>query len=82
MLFRSIHVKNIGKSFHAFGIVTNPDDTTTVVSGTTFKDPNNPIKPTEEGEITFTAGAPGNYYYICTVPGHAQLGMKGNFIVE
>lgn len=78
----TIHVKNIGKSFHAFGIVTNPDDTTTIVSGTTFKDPNNPIKPKEEGEVIFTAGAPGNYYYICTVPGHAQLGMKGNFIVE
>ena len=78
----TIHVKNIGKSFHAFGIVTNPDDMTSVVSGTTVKDPNNPIKPNEEGEVTFTAGAPGNYYYICTVPGHAQQGMKGNFIIE
>ncbi len=78
----TIHVKNIGKSFHAFGVVTNADDPASVVSGTTVKDPNNPIKPNEEGEVTFTAGAPGNYYYICTVPGHAQQGMKGNFIVE
>ncbi|HSB57745.1 MAG TPA: plastocyanin/azurin family copper-binding protein [Nitrosopumilaceae archaeon] len=78
----TIHVKNIGKSFHAFGVVTNPDDPTTVVSGTTIKDPNNPIKPKEEGEVTFLAGAPGTYYYICTVPGHAQQGMKGSFIVE
>ena len=78
----TIHVKNIGKSFHAFGVVTNPEDPTTVVSGTTIKDPNNPIKPNEEGEVTFLAGAPGTYYYICTVPGHAQLGMKGSFIVE
>ena len=29
--------------------------------------------------ITFTAGAPGTYYYICTVPGHALQGMIGNF---
>jgi nitrite reductase (NO-forming) len=78
----TIHVKNIGKSFHAFGVVTNPEDPTTAVSGTTIKDPNNPIKPNEEGEVTFLAGAPGTYYYICTVPGHAQLGMKGSFIVE
>ena len=62
--------------------MTNADDLTSVVSGTTVKDPNNPIKPNEEGEVSFTAGAPGNYYYICTVPGHAQQGMKGNFTVE
>ena len=78
----TIHAKNIGKSFHAFGILTNPEDPTTVVSGTAIKDPNNPLKPGQEGETTFTAGAPGTYYYICTVPGHALQGMKGNFIVE
>jgi nitrite reductase (NO-forming) len=78
----TIHVKNIGKSFHAFGVVTNPEDPTTIISGSAIKDPNNPLKPGEEGEATFTAGAPGTYYYICTVPGHAQLGMKGSFIVE
>ena len=78
----TIHVKNIGKSFHAFGVVTNPDDPTTVVWNAAIKDPNNPIKPNEEGEVTFLAGAPGTYHYICTVPGHAQQGMNGNFIVE
>ena len=78
----TIHVKNIGKSFHAFGVATNPEDPTTVVSGTAIKDPNNPLKPGEEGEATFTAGAPGTYYYICTVPGHALQGMKGSFIIE
>ena len=78
----TIHVKNIGKSFHAFGVVTNPDDPTTLVWDAKVKDPNSPIKPNEEGEVTFLAGAPGTYYYICTVPGHAQLGMKGSFIVE
>lgn len=78
----TIHVKNIGKSFHAFGIATNAEDPTTVVSGTAIRDPNNPLKPGEEGEATFTAGAPGTYYYICTVPGHALQGMKGNFTVE
>ena len=78
----TIHVKNIGKSFHAFGIATDAEDPTTVVSGTEIRDPNNPLKPGEEGEATFTAGAPGTYYYICTVPGHALQGMKGSFTVE
>lgn len=78
----TIKVKNAGKSFHSFGVVTNPEDPTTVVSGTAIRDQNNPLKPNEAGEVTFTAGAPGTYYYICTVPGHALQGMKGSFIVE
>ena len=78
----TIKVTNTGKSFHSFGVVTNPEDITTVVSGSAIRDANNPLKPGEEGETTFTAGAPGTYYYICTVPGHALQGMKGSFVVE
>ena len=78
----TIKVNNAGKSFHSFAVVTNPDDPTTVISGTTIRDANNPLKPNETGDVTFTAGAPGTYYYICTVPGHALQGMKGSFIVE
>ncbi|MGI0008440.1 MAG: plastocyanin/azurin family copper-binding protein, partial [Nitrosopumilaceae archaeon] len=78
----TIKVKNAGKSFHSFGVVTNPEDPTTVLPGTAIRDANNPLKPNEAGEVTFTAGAPGAYYYICTVPGHALQGMKGSFIVE
>lgn len=78
----TIKAKNAGKSFHSFGVVINPEDPTTVVSGSAIRDANNPLKPGQEGETTFTAGAPGTYYYICTVPGHALQGMKGNFIVE
>ena len=40
------------------------------------------LKAGESGSVTFTAGAPGSYYYICTIPGHALQGMQGNFIVE
>ena len=33
------------------------------------------------GTISFTAASPGNYHYVCPVPGHAQKGMTGIFIV-
>jgi rusticyanin len=33
------------------------------------------------GTITFTAATPGTYQYLCAVPGHAQKGMVGTFIV-
>ena len=33
------------------------------------------------GTISFTAGTPGSYQYLCAVPGHAQKGMVGTFVV-
>ena len=74
--------KNIGKSFHAFGVVSNPEDFSNVLWNSSIASPNNPLKPGQDGSVTFTAGAPGTYYYICTVPGHALQGMQGSFIVE
>jgi len=75
-------VTNAGKSFHAFAVVSDADDPNSIVFNSVIKSANNPMKPGEAGEVTFTAGAPGSYHYICTVPGHAPLGMSGNFIVE
>ena len=73
---------NAGKSFHAFGVVSNPDDFTSVVFDSEIAAATNPLKPGESDSVTFLAGAPGTYYYICTVPGHALQGMQGTFIVE
>ncbi len=73
---------NVGKSFHSFGVVTNPEDFNSVVWKSEIASASNPLKPGQSGEVTFTAGAPGTYYYICTVPGHALQGMQGLFIVE
>jgi nitrite reductase (NO-forming) len=73
---------NVGKGFHAFGITASPDDFNNVLWGSEIAAAAAPLKAGESGSTTFTAGAPGNYYYICTVPGHASLGMQGSFIVE
>ncbi len=36
------------------------------------------IEPGASGELMFRAGDPGNYPYICTMPGHAEImNMKG-----
>jgi rusticyanin len=34
------------------------------------------------GTLSFTATTPGTYRYLCPVPGHAQKGMIGTFIVS
>jgi nitrite reductase (NO-forming) len=73
---------NAGKSFHAFGIVSDPENFNSILWNSAIASASNPLKPGESGTVTFTAGAPGTYYYICTVPGHALQGMKGSFIVE
>lgn len=78
----TIKSANNGISFHSFGVVSNPDDVSSIVFNSAIGSMNNPIKPKEAKEVTFTAGTPGSYNYICTVPGHAALGMKGSFIVE
>ena len=73
---------NAGKSFHSFGVVTDPEDFTSIVWNSEIASPTSPLKAGESGEVTFIAGAPGTYYYICTVPGHALQGMSAKFIVE
>jgi len=78
----TITTNNAGMSFHAFGVVSNPDDFNSVIFDSAIAAATNPLKPGESGSTTFTAGAPGTYYYICTVPGHALQGMMGNFLVE
>ncbi|MBA4447948.1 MAG: multicopper oxidase domain-containing protein [Nitrosopumilaceae archaeon] len=78
----TISSANNGKSFHAFGVTATPEDFNNVLWGSEIAAATNPLKPGESGSTTFTAGAPGTYYYICTVPGHALQGMVGNFIVE
>ena len=78
----TIHVKNDSKSFHAFGVVVDPDNPSNVLWNSAVATPDNPLKPGKSGDVTFVAGAPGTYHYICTVPGHAALGMDANFIVE
>ena len=34
------------------------------------------------GTLNFAASTPGTYHYLCPVPGHAQKGMAGTFIVK
>jgi rusticyanin len=34
------------------------------------------------GTLSFTASTPGTYWYLCPVPGHAQKGMIGKFVVS
>ena len=33
-------------------------------------------------DVAFTAGTTGTFRYLCPMPGHAEMGMYGNFVVQ
>ena len=76
------NILNAGKSFHSFGVTLDDEGFGGILSGTDVASPNNPLKPGDGGTSEFIPGEPGTYYYICTVPGHREMGMVGTIIVE
>ena len=76
------NILNAGKSFHSFGVTLNEEGFGGILSGTAVAAANNPLKPGDGGSSEFIPGEPGTYYYICTVPGHREMGMVGTIIVE
>jgi uncharacterized cupredoxin-like copper-binding protein len=40
------------------------------------------LQPKQSQVLTVTFKKPGNYYYLCLVPRHAQEGMAGDFTVK
>jgi|SRR5579875_1705210 len=60
-------VKNTGKLLHDFKI----DGKKTPL-----------LQPGQTKTLTVTFSKPGSYSYLCTVEGHAALGMKGVFTVK
>ena len=78
----TVKATNLGRSFHSFGVVSDPADFNSVIWDSGIGSGLSPLKPNEDGSVTFIAGPPGVYDYICTVPGHALQGMQGVIIVE
>mgnify|MGYP000400861601 CR=1 FL=1 len=56
-----------------------PHDFAITVNGERYK--TEMLKPGESGSVTVELAA-GSYEYVCTVPGHDMLGMKGTLIVS
>jgi plastocyanin len=78
-----ITVVNSGQMPHAFACVNAPRTGATVLFGATIASGSNPIPPGESGSVTFHPNTVSNqYYYICPVPGHAELGMWGTMVVS
>jgi nitrite reductase (NO-forming) len=71
-------VKNVGTLPHDFKVCASPKGGTKnscTGKGTKL------IGVRGSGSLTYTFKTKGTYEYLCTVPGHAAAGMKGDFKV-
>jgi FtsP/CotA-like multicopper oxidase with cupredoxin domain len=67
---------------HSFQVCSANSDTATVFFDSAIN-PGTYVAPGGTGTVTFTVSDhTGNYYYICPVPGHNDLGMYGVCNIE
>ena len=74
-------VYNVGTMGHNWALVNNNATSAKVMFGAQIDSGSLPIPVNETGSVVFKVTKPGNYYYICQVPGHVQLGMWGTVVI-
>jgi plastocyanin len=75
------NVSTQGQS-HNWAILDTKSSTGAIQWSANIGSASNPVSPGSTGSVTFTAGNPGSYYYVCQVDGHVALGMWGNVVVQ
>lgn len=78
----TVIVHNLGPTGHNWAIVQTKSDTAPVMFSAQAGTPQSPIASGGSVSVTFTPDTAGNYFYICQVPGHLDLGMWGNVVVS
>jgi uncharacterized cupredoxin-like copper-binding protein len=76
----NITVVNVGSMPHAFAITNVPKTGATVLFGAEIG-ASNYLEPGKQGTVIFTPNNGGSFYYICPVPGHAEVGMYGAVVI-
>lgn len=73
---------NAGKVPHAFACVNAPRSGATILFNGEIASGSDPLPPGQSGYVIFKPNTVSNeYYYICPVPGHPELGMWGTMVV-
>jgi uncharacterized cupredoxin-like copper-binding protein len=81
-----IILKNVGVLGHTFIVINSlesilPGRINPAFDNAKIGEEIKPIKSGSEASTIFIPDKPGTYYYICSVPGHYQLGQWGKLIV-
>jgi len=75
-------VFNAGTMPHNWALVASNDTSGKVLFGAQIDSGQVPIPVNESASVVFKVTKTGNYYYICQVAGHVQLGMWGNVVMK
>jgi plastocyanin len=75
-------VFNAGTMPHNWALVASNDTSGKVLFGAQIDSGQVPIPVNESASVVFKVTKTGNYYYICQVAGHVQLGMWGNVVMN
>ncbi len=78
----TVTLHNAGTMSHNFAIVDTKSSTGNVLWNAAIGSASNAVAAGTSDSVTFTVGNAGNYYYICQVDGHVNLGMWGNVKVN
>ncbi|HMK95830.1 MAG TPA: cupredoxin domain-containing protein [Candidatus Limnocylindrales bacterium] len=74
-------VYNVGTMGHNWALTTSNATSAKVLFGAQIDSGSTPIPVNGSASVVFKVTKPGNYYYVCQVPGHVQLGMWGNVVI-
>ncbi len=74
-------VYNVGTLAHSWEIASTNTGTPTALFNSEIN-PGTYIAAGGSGSVTFTPNQSGNFYYVCPVPGHPDLGMWGNVVIN
>ena len=75
-------VFNNGTMGHNWALTSQNATDGKVLFGAQIDSVSIPIPVNESGSVIFKITQSGNYYYICQVPGHVQVGMWGNVVIN
>ncbi len=74
-------VNNVGALPHSWAITAQQSSTSAPLFNSAIN-PGTYIAPGQSGSVTFTPNQSGNFYYVCPVAGHSDLGMWGNVVIN
>jgi plastocyanin len=78
----NVTVTDVGQLPHNWAIVSTNQTSAPVQFKAQIRSASSPLQHGESGSVVFTVTKAGDYYYICQVPSHVDLGMWGKVIVN
>jgi uncharacterized cupredoxin-like copper-binding protein len=78
----NLTIVNAGQYPHALAVTTAPKTGARTLFGATIASGSSPLGPGQSENVIFSPNSVSQDYYICPVPGHAELGMWGSIIVS